>query len=57
MSRSDQVPHPPGTSPFESRELAGVVGKNLGAIVKMRAKEERKKSLQDRIADTLTRYL
>ncbi|HXI89776.1 MAG TPA: DUF1003 domain-containing protein [Blastocatellia bacterium] len=54
MSRSEQVPDPPGTSPFESRQLAGVVGKNIGAIVKMRAKEERKKSLQDRIADVLT---
>ena len=54
MSRSVQIPHPPNTSHFESRELAGVVGKNIGAIVKMRAKEERKKSLQDRIADALT---
>ena|SRR5438477_2180535 len=54
MSRSDQVPHQPGTNPFEVQELAGVVGKNIGAIVEMRAKEERKKSLQDRIADALT---
>ena len=54
MSRSDQVPEPTETSPFERKEVAGVVGKNIGAIVKMRAKEERKKSGQDRIADALT---
>jgi uncharacterized membrane protein len=54
MSRSDQVPQTPGTSDFESREVAGVVGKNIGAIIEMRAKEERKKTRQDRIADALT---
>jgi uncharacterized membrane protein len=56
MSRSDHVPQSTGTSTFENRELAGVVGKNIGAIVKMRAKEEHKKSLQERIADALTNF-
>ena len=37
--------------------MAGVVGKNIGAIIEMRAKEERKKSFQDRIADALTTFL
>lgn len=38
----------------ERKELAGVVGKNICDIVKMRAEEDRKKSLQERLADLLT---
>ena len=54
MSRSDQIPDSSAPSHSESPELAGVVGKNIGAIVKIRAEEERKKGLQERIADALT---
>lgn len=37
-------------------ELAGVVGKNISDIVEMRAEEERRKSLQERVADVLTLF-
>jgi uncharacterized membrane protein len=36
--------------------LAGVVGKNISDIVEMRAEEERRKSLQERVADVLTLF-
>lgn len=35
-------------------ELAGVVGKNISEICKMRAEAERKKGFQERLADALT---
>jgi uncharacterized membrane protein len=39
-----------------SPQLAGVVGKNIAEIVKIRAEEEHKKGLQERLADLLTRF-
>jgi uncharacterized membrane protein len=36
--------------------VAGVIAKNISAILAMRAEQEKKKSLQDRLADLLTRF-
>lgn len=37
-------------------QVAGVVGENISAIVRMRAEKEREKSLQERAADALTMF-
>jgi len=53
--------HPsPADSPqlgqSSSKDLAGVVHKNIASLVEMRTAEERKKSLQEKSADVLTRF-
>lgn len=40
----------------ENPELAGVVHKNIASLVEMRNAEERKKSLQEKTADLLTKF-
>jgi uncharacterized membrane protein len=48
--------HPHEGSEPENPELAGVVHKNIASLVEMRSAEERKKSLQEKSADLLTRF-
>jgi uncharacterized membrane protein len=43
-------------SQADNPELAGVVYRNIASIVEMRGAEERKKSLQEKTADLLTRF-
>ena len=40
----------------ENPELAGVVHRNISSLVEMRNAEERKKSLQEKTADLLTKF-
>ena len=49
---ANSLDHDPPRNP----ELAGVVHENIELLVRMRNAEERKKSLQERIADLLTRF-
>jgi uncharacterized membrane protein len=46
------------TQPVDDKnpQVADVVGKNISEIVQMRAEEERKKGLQERLADLLTMF-
>lgn len=56
MTSKHSADHSAQTVQDEHSELAGVVGKNISDIVKMRVEEERKKSLQERVADLLTLF-
>jgi uncharacterized membrane protein len=49
--RSDDSGHPIDD---RNSHLAGVVGKNISEIVRVRVEEERKKGFQERLADVLT---
>ena len=40
----------------QNQRVAGVVAKNIDSLVRVRHTEEKKKSLQNRIADALTRF-
>ena len=42
--------------PTQNQGVVGVVSKNIESIVRVRRTEEKKKSLQNRIADVLTRF-
>lgn len=46
----------PVRSQPEKSELAGVVHRNIASLVEMRQGEQRKKSLQEKAADLLTRF-
>ena len=50
---------PPDGAPFTTKRgegMAGVVERNIQALIAHRKEEERKKSTQDRIADAITRF-
>jgi uncharacterized membrane protein len=56
---STTSPSPPSDSPIgpRGRELAGVVHRNIHAIVAVRQQFEANKSLQDRMADAITHFV
>lgn len=56
MTSSQSHPESPDHAQPENPELAGVVHQNIASLNEMRRAEERKKSLQERIADLLTRF-
>ena len=51
--RSDDSIRPGGDA---NKQLASVIGENISEICGMRAAEERKKGLQERLADSLTMF-
>ena len=51
--RSDDSISPGGDA---NKQLADVIGQNISEICRMRAAEERKKGLQERLADSLTMF-
>jgi uncharacterized membrane protein len=50
-----EVPSSP-TAGARATDMAGVVERNIEALVARRAREERTKGLQDRLADAITRF-
>jgi uncharacterized membrane protein len=56
MSSSYLSAHSSDKGQPEHPELAGVVHKNIESLVEMRIGEERKKSVQEKTADLLTRF-
>src|SRR5690349_19215656 len=45
-----------GTEPNTDSQLAGIMERNIHALIARRQKEERKKPLQDRVADAITTF-
>jgi len=56
MNSSQSTSTPPAPGRSENAGLASVVHKNIASVVEMRGAEDRGKSLQERIADLLTRF-
>lgn len=56
MTSLPRADHSAQSVQHEYPDLAGVVGQNISDIVEMRAEEERRKSLQERVADVLTLF-
>jgi uncharacterized membrane protein len=56
MSSSNSADNSAQSVQHGAPALAGVVGENISQIVKMRAEEEKRKGLQERVADVLTLF-
>lgn len=56
MSSSHRSDYSDQSANDKNPALAGVVGENISAIIRMREEKEREKSLQERLADALTMF-